>query len=89
MDVKCQELIVEAVLCRQLNTVFCASFSFEKNLAAMAPVSLEDSVPSKARELTTLIVPAIEEERKTTWRHFFWDAWDKTPEERRLIFKVF
>ncbi|KAJ0361469.1 hypothetical protein COL26b_013695 [Colletotrichum chrysophilum] len=54
----------------------------------MAPVSLEDNVPSKGRELTTRIVPAIEEERKTTWRHFFWDAWDKTPEERRLIFKV-
>ncbi|KAF5498168.1 Pantothenate transporter liz1 [Colletotrichum aenigma] len=54
----------------------------------MAPVSLEDNVPSKARELTTRIVPAIEEERKTTWRHFFWDAWDKTPEERRLIFKM-
>ncbi|KAI8207772.1 Pantothenate transporter liz1 [Colletotrichum sp. SAR 10_76] len=54
----------------------------------MAPVSLEDNVPSKASELTTRIVPAIEEERKTTWRHFFWDAWDKTPEERRLIFKM-
>ncbi|KAJ4998472.1 Pantothenate transporter liz1 [Colletotrichum sp. SAR 10_66] len=54
----------------------------------MAPVSLEDNVPLKASELTTRIVPAIEEERKTTWRHFFWDAWDKTPEERRLIFKM-
>ncbi|KAI8214625.1 Pantothenate transporter liz1 [Colletotrichum sp. SAR 10_86] len=54
----------------------------------MAPVSLEDNVPSKASELTTRIVPAIEEERKTTWRHFFWDAWDKTPGERRLIFKM-
>ncbi|KAJ0268136.1 hypothetical protein COL940_013681 [Colletotrichum noveboracense] len=54
----------------------------------MAPVSLEDNVPSKASELTTRIVPAIEEERKTTWRHFFWDAWDKTPDERRLIFKA-
>ncbi|EQB53981.1 major facilitator superfamily transporter [Colletotrichum gloeosporioides Cg-14] len=54
----------------------------------MAPVSLEDNVPSKASELTTRIVPAVEEERKTTWRHFFWDAWDKTPEERRLIFKM-
>ncbi|KAI8167079.1 Pantothenate transporter liz1 [Colletotrichum sp. SAR 10_65] len=54
----------------------------------MAPVSLEDNVPSKASELITRIVPAIEEERKPTWRHFFWDAWDKTPEERRLIFKM-
>ncbi|KAI8225917.1 Pantothenate transporter liz1 [Colletotrichum sp. SAR 10_96] len=55
----------------------------------MAPVSLlKDNVPSKSSELTTRIVPAIEEERKTTWRHFFWDAWDKTPDERRLIFKM-
>jgi hypothetical protein len=26
---------------------------------------------------------------KTSWKHYVWDSWDKSPEERRLIFKVF
>lgn len=25
---------------------------------------------------------------KTTWRQYFWDSWDKSPEEQRLIFKL-
>ncbi|EXJ78914.1 hypothetical protein A1O3_08414 [Capronia epimyces CBS 606.96] len=25
---------------------------------------------------------------KRTWKNYFWDSWDKSPEERRLIFKA-
>lgn len=32
--------------------------------------------------------PKSEHKEKTTWRNFLWDSWDKSPEERKLIFKV-
>jgi ACS family pantothenate transporter-like MFS transporter len=25
---------------------------------------------------------------KRSWKSYFWDSWDKTPEERRLILKA-
>jgi hypothetical protein len=54
----------------------------------MASSVLDKTVPLKNNDVLVHTRPLSEDEEKTTWRSFLWDSWEKSPEERRLIFKV-
>ncbi|KAF2807568.1 MFS general substrate transporter [Mytilinidion resinicola] len=45
-----------------------------KNIAHVSPAGIEGNV-----DVST---------KNQSWKSYFWDSWDKSPEERRLIFKL-
>lgn len=37
---------------------------------------------------TPSVTEVLEEKPKTTWKSYLWDTFDKSPEERRFLFKL-
>lgn len=43
---------------------------------------------ASVRQETTDVVALVQEKPKSTWRSYFWDSLDKSPEERRFLLKL-
>lgn len=59
----------------------------EKTPVADSPRSKSPSSVD-ARGVQPTVVELVQEEPKLTWRSYVWDTLDKSPEERKFMFKL-
>ncbi len=50
--------------------------------------TVEDVERNKDSENEHLDIPEVAEKPKRGWRSYIWDSLDKSPEERKLVFKL-
>ena len=47
---------------------------------------VHDSIQSPGSELSAVV--EVQQTTKRTWKSYIWDTFDKSPEERRFLFKL-
>lgn len=52
----------------------------------MPPLDSSTHIPDLVEDPTAVFDPAHKKQRK--WYYFLWDTFDKSPEERRFLFKL-
>lgn len=57
-----------------------------KTAATDGVKAVDDSLPPSGSESS--VVAAVQETPKRTWKSYIWDTFDKSPEERRFLFKL-
>lgn len=58
----------------------------QKSLVASGVKPADDS--DRNTDSETIAIPPVQETPKRTWKSHLWDTFDKSPEERRFLFKL-
>lgn len=59
---------------------------FSKAVAPEKVQRVDD--PSPSSDSDTQVVAVVQEKPKSSWKSYLWDTFDKSPEERRFLFKL-
>lgn len=60
----------------------------QKHVSTPVVDTVEDVERNQESKNGHLDVPEVVEQPKRGWRSYIWDSFDKSPEERKLLFKI-